>query len=349
MEAHGTGTTLGDPIEAQALLATYGQDRPADRPLWLGSVKSNIGHTQAAAGVAGVIKMVLAMRHGVLPRDPARGRAVAAGGLVARRGGLLTEARPWPETGRPRRAAVSVVRRQRHQRARDPGAGRAGTRGARPAAVRKRAGARGAVRRKSGQALTRAGRARWRPAWNGLTQLDPLDVGYSLVARTSFPHRAVLVGRDRRGLGSGLRALAGGLPAAGAATGVADMDGGGGGAVFVFPGQGAQWVGMGADLLDSAPVFAAQMAECAAALASTSTGPCWTCCEALTARRHSTGSTWCSRCCSRSWCRWPRCGVRTGSSRPRWWATRRGRSRPLTWPVRCRWTTPCGSSSRAAG
>ncbi|GAB3888018.1 hypothetical protein GCM10029964_054940 [Kibdelosporangium lantanae] len=256
VEAHGTGTTLGDPIEAQALIATYGQDR--DRPLWLGSVKSNIGHTQAAAGVAGVIKMVMAMRHGVLPRtlhvDEPSAHVDWSAGAVR----LLTDAVDWPETGQPRRAGVSSfgvsgtnahvlleLPTDEHQPGSDPvDAPVAWPLSARtPEVVREQA-----------RQLADFVAAR--------NDIAPAAIGRSLAARSVFQHRAVVVGDDRGELLAGLRAVASGEFTVDAVTGAATA----GKPVFVFPGQGAQWAGMAVELLDSSPVFAARMAECAAAL-----------------------------------------------------------------------------------
>ncbi|MDN3357941.1 type I polyketide synthase, partial [Actinomadura sp. DC4] len=255
VEAHGTGTTLGDPIEAQALLATYGADRPADRPLWLGSVKSNIGHTQAAAGVAGVIKMVMAMRNGVLPAtlhidEPSEHVDWETSGLR-----LLTEGREWPRAGRPRRAGVSsfgisgtnahLVLEEVPETEPEPvdGAG-----GVLPWVVSARSGA--ALR-------AQAGRLR------ELVAASPAEVGWSLLrSRSAFEHRAVVVGDDRA---AALEALARGVAHPDVVTGVAGQIGPG--PVLVFPGQGSQWAGMGARLLEESPVFAARMAECEKALA----------------------------------------------------------------------------------
>ncbi|MEV7094000.1 type I polyketide synthase [Amycolatopsis sp. NPDC051045] len=251
VEAHGTGTTLGDPIEAQALLATYGQDRST--PLWLGSVKSNIGHTQAAAGVAGVIKMVMAMRHGVLPRtlhvDAPSSHVDWTAGAVE----LLTETREWPSGDRPRRAAVSSF-------------GMSGTNAhtvleAVPQPELAPATAAGPVpwvlSARSADALRGQAQAL-------LARVDdaPADIGFSLVTtRASLPHRAVVVGD----LAAGLGALADGTPAADVVTGVAGTPGK---VALVFPGQGSQWAGMALELADSSPVFAARLAECATALES---------------------------------------------------------------------------------
>ncbi|QVI21399.1 SDR family NAD(P)-dependent oxidoreductase [Nocardia tengchongensis] len=265
VEAHGTGTTLGDPIEAQALLATYGQDRPADRPVWLGSVKSNIGHTQAAAGVAGVIKMVQALRHAVLPKSLHVEEPSTQVDWTAGHARLLTAERDWPVVDRPRRAAVSafgisgtnahVILEQAPESATDP-------------ATDADAGAGGdgsvawVVSGRTPEAL--AGQMR---RLRDFVAGDPVpnvrDVARALVSeRSRFDHRAVVVGADRDQLLAGLTALLEQTPRPGVVTGVAGAPRR---TVLVFPGQGAQWLGMGRQLLDCSPVFARKMAECDAA------------------------------------------------------------------------------------
>ncbi|MGW4116854.1 SDR family NAD(P)-dependent oxidoreductase, partial [Actinosynnema sp. NPDC004786] len=247
VEAHGTGTTLGDPIEAQALLATYGQDR--SEPLWLGSVKSNIGHTQAAAGVAGVIKTVMALRHGHLPRtlhvdEPTPHVDWAAGDVR-----LLTEAVPWPETGRPRRAGVSsfgvsgtnahVIIEQAPPADPEP----VGPAEAVPWVITGKT--RGAVRDQA-RRLARA------------ADPDRAAVARVLAGRARFDHRAVVLEPGA------LSALAEGREHPGLVTGTASASGK---SVFVFPGQGPQWVGMGRELYAREPVFRDAVDACERALA----------------------------------------------------------------------------------
>ncbi|MFH8367652.1 type I polyketide synthase [Streptomyces sp. NPDC018031] len=272
VEAHGTGTTLGDPIEAQALLATYGRQRPDGEPLRLGSIKSNIGHTQAAAGVAGVIKMVLAMQHGVLPQslhvDEPTGHVDWSAGAVR----LLTEAEAWPERDEPRRAGVSafgvsgtnahVVLEQApaddETPATDPGDRTA------PANAVPAAPVPWVVSAKTGAALP-AQAERLLAHLSEHPGLSPFEIGASLATgRSLFEHRAVVLAGEREGFLAGLSALAEGREVPGVVRGVA---GEGVRPVFVFPGQGSQWVGMAAGLLDASPVFAERVEACAAALA----------------------------------------------------------------------------------
>ncbi|HUR06599.1 MAG TPA: SDR family NAD(P)-dependent oxidoreductase [Nonomuraea sp.] len=260
VEAHGTGTTLGDPIEAEALIATYGR-RPPEQPLWLGSIKSNIGHTQAAAGAAGVIKMVQALRHRVLPRslhiDAASPHVDWSAGTVR----LLSDTIDWPDTGRPRRAAVSsfgisgtnahLILEQAPSPA--PSASPARTPSALPLPLPLPLSAKseGALIRQARRAVQRL-------------DADPLDLAFSYATtRDHLSHRAVIVGGDREELRSGLLALAEGHSWPGLVTGVAGPLGK---VAFVFPGQGSQWDGMARELLHSSAVFRDSMHACADAL-----------------------------------------------------------------------------------
>ena len=275
VEAHGTGTALGDPIEAQALIAAYGQDRPQDRPLWLGSVKSNIGHAQSAAGAAGVIKMVLALQHGTLPptlhADEPSPHVDWSAGAVR----LLTDPVDWPAGGRPRRAGVSSFgisgtnAAPHPRRTAPPPAARRPPDPAEAAGRRRPAAAAGsggraaaggpAVWLVSGRSAAglRAQAGRLAELAAARPGLDPADVGWSLaVTRPVLEHRAVVAGAGPGGAGgraggAGRRAARG----AGVVTGTAAGEPGK--VVLVFPGQGSQYPGMGRELARTSPVFAA--------------------------------------------------------------------------------------------
>jgi acyl transferase domain-containing protein/D-arabinose 1-dehydrogenase-like Zn-dependent alcohol dehydrogenase/acyl carrier protein len=273
VEAHGTGTTLGDPIEGNALLAVYGQDR--ERPLRLGSVKSNIGHTQAAAGVAGVIKTVMAMQEGVLPRtlhvDAPSSRIDWEAGKME----LLSEPVEWRADGRPRRAGVSsfgmsgtnahmileeaplpagpAAQPDTTKIAAGDKAGKLALPGQVPLVLS--AKSEGALRDSAGRLAARLERN---------PDLDPTDVAWSLATRKPrFERRAVAVGSNREELRAALATLAAGGKSPNLVEGVAREERA---PVFLFPGYGSQWQGMALELIESVPAFARRMGECAEAL-----------------------------------------------------------------------------------
>ncbi|MGW2591742.1 SDR family NAD(P)-dependent oxidoreductase [Streptomyces sp. NPDC001515] len=287
VEAHGTGTVLGDPIEAAALIEVYGRGRAAERPLWLGSLKSNIGHAQAAAGLGGVMKMVLALRHGLLPRtlhaDTPSSHVDWSAGEVR----LLTDAVPWPAEDRPRRAGVSafgVGGTNAHVILAEP------TSAAEPAradvpetpadvpdalADVAEAPADAPEALSAGLALPhvlsaptstalREQARRLRTVLRGEEPARPADIAYTLAhGRARFPERAVVLADGPEELDRTLAVLA---EDGESETLVRGRAAGDDRVVFVFPGQGGQWQGMATELLDTSPVFAARITACAEAL-----------------------------------------------------------------------------------
>ncbi|MFI6472983.1 beta-ketoacyl synthase N-terminal-like domain-containing protein [Streptomyces sp. NPDC050516] len=271
LEGHGTGTPLGDPIEVQALLATYGQQRPVDQPLWLGSVKSNIGHTQAAAGVVGVIKSVLALHHGVLPRtlhaDTPSAEVDWSAGAVR----LLTEAQPWPrESGRKRRAGVSsfgltgtnahVILEEAPGESPEEARGASGpARGPEPADDP----AAPWVLSARSRAALRAQAQRLAEHMTAHPDLRAQDVAHALTTtRNLHRHRAVVTGSDRTQLLSAAAEFGRGERA----PGVILHDAAPGGLAFAFPGQGGQHTGMGHAAAVAFPAFGQALHEVCAAV-----------------------------------------------------------------------------------
>ncbi|MGA2166468.1 MAG: beta-ketoacyl synthase N-terminal-like domain-containing protein, partial [Solirubrobacteraceae bacterium] len=277
VEAHGTGTTLGDPIEAQALLATYGRDRSGERPLWLGSIKSNIGHAAAAAGVAGVIKMVLALQHGRLPRTLHAERPTTQVDWDAGAVSLLTEEQPWPAGGRPRRAGVSsfgISGTNAHliiEEAPAPAPVPAPVSAAVPAPVsaavpapvsaaaseRVPAGVLAWVLSGRGSDGLRAQAQRLSEHLSGAPEFDPADVALSLAGRPLLESRAAVLGESREDLLEGLAGLAEDQTPKDVVRAIARD----GRLAFLFTGQGGQRVGMGRDLYNAFPVFRAAFEE----------------------------------------------------------------------------------------
>ncbi len=264
VEAHGTGTRLGDPIEAQSLLATYGREHTRERPLWLGSLKSNIGHTQAAAGVGGIIKVVEAIRHGVMPRSLHCSNPTTQVDWSEGTVRLLTEPRPWTATGL-RRAAVSsfgISGTNAHVVIEEVAA----TPMPSPSPSLPELGDPTCLFLSGPDEATLQGQAkRLRDHLEAHPETRLADIGFSLATRRPrFNHRGVVVAGTHAEARAGLDALSQVIPAPGYVSGVANVQGK---LTFVFPGQGSQWPAMAQTLFDQSAVFREQIEACAVALA----------------------------------------------------------------------------------